>query len=195
MPVLFSTQDPSTNAQVQALQAQEASLVKQLATAEAALKRYEKESSAMSSAERELDVGVRQNRAGKVMGLRGELDATRQKIADAKAGIPTNADQAIVRVTDGPLIVQDAPITMGTVEAPHFFGLEPRQFREPALFILLCCRSSLRPHAGSGDGRRLAPIAKTPSKAAPRSTGSSRRSRPLPSKSRGSAKPSGSRRS
>ena len=137
MPVVLAVQDPSASAQVQVLQAQEASLVKQLATAEAALKRYETESSAMSSSERELNMGLRMNREGLVMRLRGELDQLRLKIADVRDGISSGPEQAIVRVQDGPVIVTDVPATASTVEAPHFFGLEPRQFREPALFILL----------------------------------------------------------
>ena len=137
MPVLLEVQSPSASAQVQALQAQEASLVKQLATAEAALKRYEAKSSAMSSSERELNVGLQMNREGLVMRLRGELDQLRLNIADVRDGISSGPERAVVRVQDGSVIVRDVPATASTVEAPHFFGLEPRQFREPALFILL----------------------------------------------------------
>ena len=137
MPVLLEVQSPSASAQVQALQAQEASLVKQLATAEAALKRYEAKSSAMSSSERELNVGLQMNREGLVMRLRGELDQLRLNIADVRDGISSGPERAVVRVQDGSVIVTDVPATASTVEAPHFFGLEPRQFREPALFILL----------------------------------------------------------
>ena len=133
----FSMQDQSTGAQVQVLQAQEVSLVKQLATAEASLKSYEKQFSAMSGPERDLNVLVRQNREQKVAELRGQLDAVRQQIGEVKSGVSADREQTIVRVQDGPLIVTDAPATAGTVEGPHFFGLEPRQFREPALFILL----------------------------------------------------------
>jgi hypothetical protein len=137
MPVLLAVQSPSASAQLQDLQAKEASLVKQLATAEAALKRYETESSAMSSSERQLNVGLRLNRESRVMGLRAELDQLRLKMADVRDGISSGREQDVVRVQDGPVIVTDVPATTSTEEAPRFFGLEPRQFREPALFILL----------------------------------------------------------
>jgi hypothetical protein len=137
MPGTITTQNASTSTPVQVLHDQEASLVKQLATAEASLKSYEKEQSAMSSSERELNILVHQNREQRVVELRGDLDALRQKMADVQAGATAGPEQVVARVQDGPLIVTDAPVTVGTVEAPHFFGLEPRQFREPALFILL----------------------------------------------------------
>ncbi len=136
MVVTLATQDPSANAQVQVLQTQEASITKQLAAAEANLKSYEKEYSAMGGTERELNILVKQNRELKVVELRGRLDATRQKIADVRAGVVGGQEQVIAQVQGGPVIVTDAPATASTVEAPHFFGLEPRQFREPALFIL-----------------------------------------------------------
>jgi hypothetical protein len=137
MPVLLAMQEQATSAQVQILQAQEASLVKQLTSAEASLKSYEKQSSTMSGGERDLNILVQQNREQRVVQLRGQLDAVRQQIADVKAGVSAGPEQTIVRVQDGPLIVTDNAATVATVEAPHFFGLEPRQFREPALFILL----------------------------------------------------------
>lgn len=137
MPVLLAVQSPSASAQLQVLQAKEASLVKQLATAEAALKRYETESSAMSSSERQLNFGLRLNRENRVISLRAELDQLRHTIADVRNGISSGRELDVVRVQDGPVIVTDVPATASTVEAPRFFGLEPRQFREPALFILL----------------------------------------------------------
>ena len=136
MPLLLTVQSPSSSAQG-GLQAQEVSLVKQLATAEAALKRYETESSAMSSSERDLNVGLKMNRVGEVMRLRGELDRVRLRIADVRAGMSSGAEPSVARVQNGTVIVPDVPATASTVEAPHFFGLEPRQFRDPALFILL----------------------------------------------------------
>ncbi|CAN5519732.1 hypothetical protein BH09GEM1_BH09GEM1_24960 [soil metagenome] len=137
MPGTMNTQNASTTTTVQLPQDQEASLVKQLATAEASLKSYEKGQSAMSSSERELNILVHQNRQQRVVELRGDLDALRQRMADVRAGVATGQEPVIARVQDGPLIVTDGPATVGTVEVPHFFGLEPRQFREPALFILL----------------------------------------------------------
>ena len=82
-------------------------------------------------------MGLMMNRQGLVMRLRGELDQLRLKIADVRDGISSGPERAVVRVQDGSVIVTDVPATASTVEAPHFFGLEPRQFREPALFILL----------------------------------------------------------
>ena len=81
---MIAAQDPSNSAQLQVLQGQEATLVKQLAGAEASLKSYEKELSAMSSSERDLSILVHQNREQKVVALRGELDALRQQIAECR---------------------------------------------------------------------------------------------------------------
>ena len=140
MPAMTATQDPSTSTQVQDLQRQEASLAKQLSSAEANLKAYEKQYSAMSSTERDLNILVHQNRSEKVVALRGQLDAVRQKIADARDGISSGPEQTIVRVQDGPLIVTDvpAPSTIASTEAPlTIFGLTPHQLRGPAEFLLL----------------------------------------------------------
>ncbi len=136
MPGTMTTQNASTTTPMQVYQGQEADLVKQLATAEASLKSYEKAQSAMSSSERELNILVHQNRAQRVVELRGDLDALRQRMADVRAGVAAEGGPVPARVP-GPLIGTDGPATASTVEAPHFFGLEPRQFREPALFLLL----------------------------------------------------------
>ena len=103
---MVTTQDPSTSTQLQVLQGQEASLVKQLSGAEASLKSYEKELSAMSSTERELNVLVRQNRSEKVVALRGQLDALRQKIGDVRAGVSDDWEQAIARVRPQEAVIE-----------------------------------------------------------------------------------------
>ena len=138
MPGTMITQNASTaTTPMQMYQQQEATLVKQLATAEAGLKNFEKEQFALSSSERELNILVHQNREQRVVQLRGELDVLRQNMADFRAGAAVDKGPVVARVQNGPPIVMDGPATVGTVEAPHFFGLEPRQLREPAAFILL----------------------------------------------------------
>lgn len=133
----MAAQDPSNSSQLLVLQSQEATLVKQLAGAEANLKRYEQELSTMSSSERDLNILVRQNREQKVVELRGELDAVRQKIAEVKSGISSDLQQVIARVQDGPVIVANAPATIATTEPPlTIFGLHPQELRDPALFLL-----------------------------------------------------------
>ena len=133
---MTARQDQAADPQLQTLQLQEGAISKQLSAAEARLKSYEQEFAKMGSNERELNMLVRQNRQTQVMDLRGQLDEVRLKIQEIKAGNVTVPPQVIARVEDGPLVVAEAPVTASTVEAPHFFGLEPRQFREPALFIL-----------------------------------------------------------
>jgi hypothetical protein len=139
MPGTMAAQDPSASTEVQVLQTQETSLVKQLTSAEASLKSYEKELAAMSSSERDLNVLVHQNREQKVVALRGQLDALRQKIADVKSGVSDGRENVIAQVQDGPVIVSDLPSALlGTTEQPlTIFGLTPHQLRGPAEFLLL----------------------------------------------------------
>ena len=137
MPVIMDSQVASATTPMQELQVQEVALVKQLSTAEASLKSYQKELATMSSSDRELNILVQQNRQQKVVELRGDLDRLRQQMSEVKAGVPVDRVHVVAGAPDGLPIVLGVPPTTGTVEAPHFFGLEPRQFREPALFILL----------------------------------------------------------
>ena len=139
MPVLMTVQDQSASAQVlQVLQGQEAALVKQLAGAEASRKSYEQSYSRMSATDRDFNFMVRQNRIQKVVGLRGELDALRQQMAEVRAGVKSDHGQVIAQIPDGPVIVTDAPATVASTEPPlTVFGLTPHQLRGPAEFLLL----------------------------------------------------------
>ena len=133
MSQMLATQDPSTSSRLQALQGQEATLVKQLASAEANLKSYEKQLASMSSNERELNILVRQNREQQVVSLRGELDATRQRIADVRSWVATSSDLVVVPAPD-----RTVPAMVGSTEPPFtLFGLTPNELRGPAEFILL----------------------------------------------------------
>ncbi|MDQ2667728.1 MAG: hypothetical protein M3Z05_17190 [Gemmatimonadota bacterium] len=120
------------------MQAQEASVTKQLATAEGRLKSYEQQWATMSSAERDLNLLVRQNRQSDVAELRGQLDQVRQNIKEVQSGATPSGRQVIARAADGPVIVTDVPATVGTTEPPlTIFGLTPQQLRGPAEFVLI----------------------------------------------------------
>ena len=130
------TMRADASAELAALGAREQSLAQQLRNAEIRMKNYEADLARMSKSEQDLNGMTLTLRRQNVSSLRAELDQTHTRMQELLGDKP---EPVVARVQDGPVIATDGPVPamVGTVEAPHFFGLEPRQFREPAVFILL----------------------------------------------------------
>ena len=122
------------SAELAALGAREQSLAQQLKHAEIRMKNYEAELTTMSKSEQDLNAMTLNLRMQNVSSLRAELDQTHMRMQELLGNKP----QAVVGKIQGSTAMRtDAPATVGYVEPAHFFGMEPRQFREPALFILV----------------------------------------------------------
>lgn len=122
------------SAELAALGAREQLLAQQLKNAEIRMKNYEADLARMSKSEQDLSGMTMTLRRQNVSSLRAELDQTHSRMQELLGDKP---EAEVVKVQDGAVIVNDAPATVGYVEPAHFFGMEPRQFREPALFILI----------------------------------------------------------
>lgn len=127
---------PQASAELSGLGTRELALSQQLKNAEIRMKNYEAALAKMSPSERDLNQMTLELRRQNVATLRADLDQTHVRMQELVGDKPEQVKVQTNPLTN-PLIVGEGPTTVGTVEAPHFFGLEPRQFREPALFILL----------------------------------------------------------